>query len=105
MQPNKLAQMKYQDNFYFASFLYRALTQPSPEPNTNTSSNENLNPNNKPRRIKITPPQKKVEMKVTKEAPPEVTAEDLQALQPGSQRKLKEIEAVLEDSQSNKAKL
>ena len=64
-----------------------------------------MNPNLKARKIKITPPPKKVEMKVVKEAPPEVTPEDLEALQPGSQRKLKEIEAVLEDSQSNKTKL
>ena len=87
--------MKYQDNFYFASFLYRALTQPNPEPNPRNSCNENLNPNLKARKIKVTPPLKKVEMKVAKEAPPEVTVEDLEALQPGSQRKLKEIEAVL----------
>lgn len=68
--------MKYQDNFYFASFLYRALTQPNPEPNRN-SCNENLNPVLKPRKFKVTPPPKKVEMKVVKEEPPEVTAEDL----------------------------
>lgn len=69
--------MKYQDNFYFASFLYRALTQPNPEPNPRNSSNENLNPILKPRKFKVTPPIKKVEMKVVKEEPPEVTAEDL----------------------------
>ena len=74
--------MKYQDNFYFATFLYRALTQPNPEPNT--ASNENVNPVNKPRKFKVIPPLKKVEAKVVKEAPPEVTLADIQALQPSS---------------------
>ena len=31
--------MKYQDNFYFASFLYRTLSQPATEGNPRTSYN------------------------------------------------------------------
>jgi hypothetical protein len=101
----KIAQMKYQENFYLSCFLYKSLTANREEGGSIPPEKEKSNQSNRLKRLKVMAPEKPVEIVLRKENPEMVTNEELGEMQTSSQRKLKEIEGAMMENKSTQEKL
>jgi hypothetical protein len=101
----KIAQMKYQENYYLSCFLYKSLTANREEGGSIPPEKEKSNQSNRLKRLKVMAPEKPVEIVLRKENPEMVTNEELGEMQTSSQRKLKEIEGAMMENKSTQEKL